>query len=121
MSEATFFNVWTVESSERQSELVAAMVREAPTLQAKEGFLELLLWSESGGDNRVIVRGRWASSEAFEAAVANDPDAIASRDELAKLGTPAPGSFGSPLCFLPSAEIAHKKDAPDQATGNEKR
>jgi heme-degrading monooxygenase HmoA len=119
MSEATFFNVWSTESSEKQKELVAAMVREAPALQAKEGFLELLLWSESGGDNRVIVRGRWASLEAFEATVANDPDAMASRNELAKLGTPAPGSFASALCFLPSQASAHQENDLDQATGSE--
>jgi quinol monooxygenase YgiN len=99
MAGAVFFNIWQTKSKEKRQALLAAMRQEAPDLQAKPGFLSLTVWAGEGDDLRVIVRGEWASQAAFEAAVSKDPHALASREKLAALGTPTPGSFTETFRF----------------------
>src|SRR5579859_6225872 len=93
MAETTFFNIWHTSSKENQKRLLDAMRNETPALQRKPGFLELTAWSGEAEDLRVLVRGRWESKAAFDAAVANDPAAIESRSKLASFGTPEAGLF----------------------------
>jgi heme-degrading monooxygenase HmoA len=93
MGEATFFNVWRTSSKETQEQLLDAMRKEAPGLQTKPGFLELTAWNGEAQDLRVIVEGRWESKAAFDAAIANEPAALESRNKLAALGTPEAGLF----------------------------
>jgi pimeloyl-ACP methyl ester carboxylesterase/heme-degrading monooxygenase HmoA len=99
MNEADFFNVWHTDSKEMQEQLVNEMRHDAPSLQAKPGFLELTAWSGEAEDRRVIVQGRWESKEAFDTAVANDAAAQESRKKLAALGTPEAGLFSEVFRF----------------------
>ena len=101
MNEATFFNIWRTDSKDRQEQLWKAMRAEAPGLQAKPGFLELIAWSGEAQDHRVLVQGRWKSKEAFDAAVTNNPDALESRNKLAALGTSESGLFSEAFRFQP--------------------
>jgi pimeloyl-ACP methyl ester carboxylesterase len=104
MSEATFFNVWRTTSKENQEHLLEAMRADAPDLQAKLGFLELVAWSGEANDLRVVVEGRWESVAAFEAAIANNSAALESREKLAQLGTPEAGLFREALRFQPVSQ-----------------
>lgn len=112
MAEATFFNIWQTDSKEKQTQLLEAMRAEAPGLQSKPGFLELTAWSGEKQDHRVVVQGRWESEQAFEAAVANDPEAVESRNKLAALGRPEAGLFREAFRFLP--EEAGSRDDKDR-------
>src|ERR1700749_4526352 len=107
MAEAIFFNVWSTESKEKQKQLLEAMRAEVPALQMKPGFVELTAWSGDGDDHRVVVEGRWESKEAFDAAVATDPNALESRQKMAKLGTPEAGLFNEAFRLqpLPAQEV----------------
>lgn len=93
MAETTFFNVWSTDSRENQEALVSAMRSETKIFAAKPGFLSLTGWVGQDNDHRVIAEARWASRAHFEAAVADNPEAIAGRLKLEKLGTPAAGLF----------------------------
>jgi pimeloyl-ACP methyl ester carboxylesterase len=104
MSEATFFNVWRTASGEQQERLLEAMRAEAPDLQSKPGFLELTAWRGDAEDFRVLVEGRWESVNAFETAVANNPDALKSREKLAQLGIPEAGLFHKAFRFGPASQ-----------------
>jgi heme-degrading monooxygenase HmoA len=79
MSEITFFNMWEADSHEKQEGLIEEMRREAPALAAKDGFVSLTAWKAEGKDYRILVEGRWASQADFEAAVAGNAQALASR------------------------------------------
>ena len=92
MPETLFFNMWRCPTAADQRELLAAMQEEAPALSAKPGFLGLTAWASAGG-HIVIVRGRWESRAAFDAAIANDAAAQAGRERLARHGTPSPDLF----------------------------
>jgi len=91
MTETIFYNVWRTETRENQARLIATMREEAPKLAAKPGFRSIrVLESEDG---RVLVEGRWASLEAFDAAVTRDDSARESRQTMAAFGTAEPGMF----------------------------
>jgi len=92
MSTTTFYNVWRTKSAADRAKLIVEMRTEAPVLASKPGF-EALVASECAEDGRVLVEGRWASKAAFEAAVANNADAQASRSKLEAYGHAEPGLF----------------------------
>jgi pimeloyl-ACP methyl ester carboxylesterase/heme-degrading monooxygenase HmoA len=102
VTETTFFNIWRTDSKDRQAQLLEAMRAEAPELQAKPGFLGLTAWNGEEQDHRVVVQGRWESKEAFDAAVANDPAALESRNKLTELGTPEAGLFSEAFRLQPA-------------------
>jgi pimeloyl-ACP methyl ester carboxylesterase/quinol monooxygenase YgiN len=91
MTDMLFYNVWRTETPENQARLIAAMREEAPKLAAKPGFWSMTVLE--GKDGRVLVEGRWASREAFDAAVTHDDGAQASRRRLEAFGTAEPGVF----------------------------
>lgn len=91
MTDTLFYNVWRTETPENQKRLVATMREEAPKLAANPGFRSLAVLE--GADGRVLVEGRWASREAFDAAVIDDDGAQASRQGLEAFGTAEPGVF----------------------------
>jgi pimeloyl-ACP methyl ester carboxylesterase len=97
MAEITFFNMWQASSREDQEALIAEMRIEAPRLAAKDGFVSLTAWRGEKEDYRVFVEGRWASQAHFDAAVANNAQALESRTRLEKFAKPAPGLFTE--CF----------------------
>jgi len=86
MSGAVFYNVWRTKSTGDRAMLLARMQEEAPALAAKPGF-EALIVSECADDGRVLAEGRWASREAFGAAVADSAEAQASRQGLEAFGS----------------------------------
>ena len=91
MNDTLFYNVWHTPTPESQARLIAAMRADAPDLAAKPGFRSLTVLL--GEDNRVLVEGRWASREAFDAAVTHEGGAQASRQGMEAFGTPEPGVF----------------------------
>ncbi|BAJ83034.1 putative epoxide hydrolase (plasmid) [Acidiphilium multivorum AIU301] len=91
MTDMLFYNVWRTETPENQARLIEAMREEAPKLAAKPGFLSMTVLESQ--DGRVLVEGRWASREAFDAAVSHSDDAQASRRSLEAFGTAEPGVF----------------------------
>ena len=97
MAEITFFNMWQASSREDQEALIAEMRIEAPRLAAKDGFVSLAVWNGEKDDYRVLVEGRWVSQEHFDAAVADNAQALESRTRLEKFAKPAPGLFTE--CF----------------------
>lgn len=110
MTDALFYNIWRTQTPENQARLIAAMREEAPKLAAKPGFRSMKVLE--GKDGRVLVEGRWASREAFDAAVTHDDGAQASRRKLEAFGTAEPGVFTesfrmgpveAPSCDYPSA------------------
>ena len=121
MSEATFFNVWRTASKENQERLLEAMRAEAPELQSKPGFLELIAWRGEADDFRVLVEGRWETVAAFQVAIANNPAAQASREKLAQLGTPEAGLFREAFHFQPlgSKETESARSLPDGVTAHD--
>ncbi len=92
MTDATFYNVWRTKTPEDRAELIAKMQDEAPALASKPGFVAMTVL-ECAEDGRLLVEGRWQSKGAFDAAVADDPDAQRSRQALETLGTAEPGLF----------------------------
>ena len=102
MTGITFFNMWKADSVEKQEALIEEMRAEAPALAAKEGFMSLTSWKAEGTDYRVLVEGRWESQAHFNAAVAGNPQALASRAHLETFAKPAPGSFTE--CFRFTSE-----------------
>lgn len=93
MSELVFFNVWTTASEAAKRALVEAMGAEVSALALKPGFRSVTAWAGEKGDLRVIVKGRWESLAAFEAAVAHDPAAQEGRARLEQFGRAQPGMF----------------------------
>ena len=97
MAEVTFFNMWQASSREDQEALIAEMRIEAPRLAVKDGFLSLAVWKGEKDDYRVLAEGRWASQAHFDAAVADNAQALEARTRLEKFAKPAPGLFTE--CF----------------------
>jgi hypothetical protein len=91
MAEITFFNMWQASSREDQEALIAEMRIEAPALALKGGFVSLTAWRGEKEDYRVLAEGRWASQGHFDAAVADDAQALQARIRLEKFAKPAPG------------------------------
>jgi len=108
MTEVVFYNVWRTKTPDDRAKLLAKMRAEAPALSAKSGFRSMLV-SECSDDGRILVEGRWASRDAFDAAVTENADAQAGRHALAAFGTPEPGLFTEAFRVFPSApaEAAH--------------
>ena len=97
MAEITFFNMWQAASREDQESLIAEMRIEAPGLAIKDGFVSLAVWKSEKDDYRVLAEGRWVSQAHFDAAVAENAQALQSRTRLEKFAKPAPGLFTE--CF----------------------
>jgi hypothetical protein len=74
MTDITFYNMWRTETPEGRAALLAQMKAEAPALASKAGFVAMTVL-ECAGDGRVLVEGRWQSKEAFDTAVADNPEA----------------------------------------------
>jgi len=102
MPDITFYNMWRTETPEDRAALLARMKDEAPTLASKAGFVAMTVL-ECAQDGRVLVEGRWQSKEAFDTAVADDPEAQKSRASLAQFGSPTPGLFTEVFRTLPTA------------------
>ena len=100
MTDLTFYNMWRTETPADRAALLARMKDEAPALAAKAGFIAMTVL-ECAEDGRVLVEGRWQSKEAFDAAVANDPEAQKARASLAQFGSPEPGLFTEVFRVLP--------------------
>jgi pimeloyl-ACP methyl ester carboxylesterase len=105
MGEMTFFIMWQADSREKQEALIDEMRREGPALAAKDGFVSLTAWKAEGKDYRVLVDGRWASQSHFDAAVAGNAQALASRARLETFAKPAPGLFAE--CFRFTGKGGH--------------
>jgi heme-degrading monooxygenase HmoA len=97
MAEIIFFNMWQASSREDQEALIAEMRIEAPALALKDGFVSLTAWRGEKQDYRVLAEGRWASEAHFDAAVAENAQALQARIRLEKFAKPAPGVFTE--CF----------------------
>jgi pimeloyl-ACP methyl ester carboxylesterase len=78
------------------------MKEEAPALASKTGFVAMTVL-ECAEDGRVLVEGSWQSREAFDRAVAEDPEAQKSRASLAQFGSPEPGLFTEVFRVSPKA------------------
>jgi heme-degrading monooxygenase HmoA len=92
MTDITFYNMWRTETPEGRAALLARMKAEAPAIASKAGFVAMTVL-ECAEDGRVLVEGRWQSKEAFDTAVADDPEAQKARASLAQFGSPEPGLF----------------------------
>jgi pimeloyl-ACP methyl ester carboxylesterase/heme-degrading monooxygenase HmoA len=92
MTDITFYNMWRTETPEGRAALLARMKDEVPALASKPGFVAMTVL-ECAEDGRVLVEGRWESKQAFNTAVADDPEAQKSRASLAQFGSPEPGVF----------------------------
>jgi predicted alpha/beta-fold hydrolase len=103
MSDTTFYNMWRTTSAQDRAALLVRMKDEAPTLAAKAGFVSMVVL-ECDEDGRILVEGRWQSKEAFEQAVAEDPEAQKSRASLAQFGSPEPGLFTEVFRIMPMVE-----------------
>jgi pimeloyl-ACP methyl ester carboxylesterase/heme-degrading monooxygenase HmoA len=117
MAEITFFNMWQAESREKQEALIEEMRAEAPALAAKDGFVSLTAWKAEGKDYRVLVEGRWLSQAHFDAAVAGNAQALASRARLEVLAKPAPGLFAECFRFTGKSDHADLEKLLREATG----
>lgn len=104
MTDITFYNMWRTETPEARAALLARMKDEAPVLASKAGFIAMTVL-ECAEDGRVLVEGRWLSKEAFDRAVAEDPEAQKSRASLAQFGSPEPGLFTE--VFRVSPKMTH--------------
>src|SRR5258708_11534615 len=92
MPDITFYNMWRTKTPEDRAALLARMKNEAPALASKAGFVSMTVL-ECAEDGSVLVEGRWQQKEAFDPAVADDPEAQKSRASLAQFGSPEPGLF----------------------------
>lgn len=106
MTDVIFYNMWRTETPEGRAALLARMKDEAPALASKAGFVAMTVL-ECAEDGRVLVEGRWQSKEAFDTAVANDPEAQKSRASLAQFGSPEPGLFAEVFRVAPTATPAN--------------
>ena len=102
MTDITFYNMWRTETPENRSALLARMKDEAPALASKAGFVAMTVL-ECAEDGRVLVEGRWQSKEAFDKAVADDPETQKARASLAQFGSPEPGLFTEVFRVSPTA------------------
>ena len=84
IAEITFFNMWQAASREDQEALIAEMRIEAPRLAVKDGFVSLAVWKGEKDDYRVLAEGQWVSQAHFDAAVADNAQALEARTRLEK-------------------------------------
>jgi len=103
MTEIRFYNVWRTKSPKHRAGLLATMKEKAPMFASKPGFVSLNV-SECAEDGRVLVEGRWRCREAFDAAVAANPDALAERKQMEAFGVPEPGIFTEVLKVEPGSD-----------------
>jgi pimeloyl-ACP methyl ester carboxylesterase len=118
MAEITFLNMWQASSREDQEALIAEMRIEAPRLAVKDGFVSLDVWKGEKDDYRVLVEGRWVSQAHFDAAVADDAQALESRTRLETFAKPAPGLFTECFRLEGKPNDASRIDALLKNTGN---
>jgi hypothetical protein len=102
MSEIHFYNVWRTKTPANRASLIATMKEKAGMFAAKPGFVSLIV-SECAEDGRIVAEGRWASREAFDEAVANNPDALADREQMESFGVPEPGLFAEAFRVEPDS------------------
>jgi pimeloyl-ACP methyl ester carboxylesterase/heme-degrading monooxygenase HmoA len=118
MPDITFYNMWRTETPQGRAALLARMKDEAPALASKAGFVALTVL-ECAEDGRVLVEGRWQSKEAFDTAVANDPEAQQSRAALAQFGSPEPGLFTEVFRVSPTGSPVNVHEAPKSSLSSE--
>lgn len=104
MTEMRFYNVWRTKSPEDRAGLIATMKEKAAMFASKPGFVSLIV-SECAEDGRVVAEGLWGSREAFDAAVADNPQALAERQEMEIFGAPEPGIFAEAFRIEPDSTI----------------
>jgi heme-degrading monooxygenase HmoA len=92
VSDITFYNMWRTANAENRAALLDRMRGEAPALASKAGFVSMIVL-ECVEDGRVLVEGHWQSKDAFDTAVADNPEAQRSRASLEEFGSPEPGLF----------------------------
>ena len=102
MADMTFYNMWRTKTPEDRAALLARMKDEAPALASKAGFVAMTVL-ECAQDGRVLVEGRWQSKQAFDMAVANNPEAQKSRASLEEFGSSEPGLFSEVFRVAPTA------------------
>lgn len=113
MTGITFYNMWRTETQEARATLLARMKDEVPALASKAGFISMTVL-ECTEDGRVLVEGRWQSKEAFDRAVAGDPNVQKSRASLAQFGSPSPGLFTEVFRVSPPANEGSKCATPSE-------
>jgi pimeloyl-ACP methyl ester carboxylesterase len=92
MKPLRFYNVWRTKTPEDRAQLIATMKAKAGIFSTKPGFVSLIV-SENAEDGRVVAEGLWATKQAYDDAVANNPEAHAGRAEMEALGVSEPGLF----------------------------
>src|SRR5882672_804389 len=112
MADITFYNMWRTETPEGRAALLARMKDEAPALASKAGFVAMTVL-ECAEDGRVLVEGRWRSKEAFDTAVADDPEAQKSRASLTQFGSPEPGLFTEVFRVSPTSTPINAHEGPE--------
>jgi hypothetical protein len=104
MTPIRFYNVWRTKTPQDRARLIASMRERTEMFAAKPGFVSLIV-SESSEDGRVVAEGLWATKEAYENAVVNNPDAHAGREQMAAFGTPEPGVFLEAFRVEPAIDL----------------
>ncbi|MBB5060397.1 pimeloyl-ACP methyl ester carboxylesterase/heme-degrading monooxygenase HmoA [Granulicella aggregans] len=104
MPDIAFYNMWRTETPGDRAALLARMKDESPALASKAGFVAMTVL-ECAEDGRVLVEGRWQSKEAFDTAIAADPEAQKSRASLAQFGSPEPGLFTEVFRVPPTSDV----------------
>jgi pimeloyl-ACP methyl ester carboxylesterase/heme-degrading monooxygenase HmoA len=112
MPDITFFNMWRTKTPEDRATLLSRMKDEAPALSSKPGFVAMTVL-ECAEDGRVLVEGHWESQEAFDTAVASDPEAQKARASLAEFGSPEPGLFTTVFSVPPKADFVNAHQGPE--------
>jgi pimeloyl-ACP methyl ester carboxylesterase/heme-degrading monooxygenase HmoA len=112
MPDITFFNMWRTKTPEDRATLLSRMKDEAPALSSKPGFVAMTVL-ECAEDGRVLVEGHWESQEAFDTAVASDPEAQKARASLAEFGSPEPGLFTKVFSVPPKADFVNAHQGPE--------
>jgi pimeloyl-ACP methyl ester carboxylesterase/heme-degrading monooxygenase HmoA len=110
----TFYNMWQTENPVARAALLGRMKEEAASLASKAGFVAMTVL-ECAEDGRVLVEGRWQSKEAFNTAVANDPEAQNARASLAQFGSPEPGLFTEVFRVSPTANPTTADSEPESS------
>ena len=114
MPDVIFYNMWRTETPEDRATLLSRMKDEAPALSSKPGFVAMTVL-ECAEDGRVLVEGHWQSQEAFDTAVASDPEAQKARASLAQFGSPEPGLFTKVFRVPPTATPVSAHEDPESS------
>ena len=110
MPDIAFYNMWRTKNPKDRATLLARMKDEAPALASKTGFVAMTVL-ECADDGRILVEGRWKSKEAYDRAVADDPEAHKSRASLEQFGSSEPGLFTEVFHLTPTATPAKANEA----------